>query len=160
MESWKIAAMFAILAVTSLFAISAVRAYTNSSDITAQVTVPAVCTVSLSANSIDFGSVAPGTDTGSNNQQVTVTNGGNTEATNVTIKGNDWSGPDTMPVGQTQWATSAFTYGSGNALTASDAVVTTNLAAGSSTTLYFGVGVPSGQAAGTYTQTITVTMNC
>ena len=120
------------------------------------------CIVSLSTNAIDFGSVAPGTDTGNTNQQVTVTNSGNTPATNVTIKGNDWSdgGTNTMPVGQTEWSTSAFTYGSGTALTTSDAVVTTNLANGNSITIYFGVGVPSGQAAGTYNQTITITMNC
>ncbi len=162
MEAWKIVAIFAVLAVTSLLAIGAVHAYTDSSDITASVTVPAICTVSLNTTTIDFGSVAPGADTGGVNQAVNVTNGGNTQATSTTIKGNDWSdGTHTMPVGQTEWSTSTFTYGSGTALTASDATITGgNLNAGSSLILYFGVGVPSGQAAATYSQTITVTMNC
>ena len=162
MEIWKIAALFAILATTSLLAVGVAHAYTNSSDITATVTVPSVCTVSLNTSTISFSSVSPGTDTGSTNQVVNVTNSGNAQATNVTIKGTAWSdgGSNTMPVGQTEWGTSGFAYGSGTALTTSDAVVTNNLGAGSSVLIYFGVGVPSGQAAATYTQTITVTMNC
>jgi len=158
MEIWKVIAVFAILAI----AIGAAKAYTDSDTITAQVTVPAICTVSLSTNSIDFGSVAPGSDTGVTNQQVTVTNGGNTQAINTTIKGGNWSdgGTNTFPVGNTEWSTSAFTYGSGTDLTASNVVVTNNLGAGNSITAYFGLGVPQYQTASSYNQTITITMNC
>jgi len=159
MEIWKVIAVFAVLAI----AIGAAKAYTDSDTITAQVTVPAICTVSLSTNSIDFGSVAPGSDTGSTNQQVTVTNGGNTQAINTTIKGDDWSdgGTNTFAVGNTEWSTGAFTYGSGTSLTSSDAAISGgNLAKGASLTLYFGAGVPSGQNSASYTQTITITMNC
>ena len=120
------------------------------------------CIVSLNTSTINFSSVSPGTDTGSTNQVVNVTNSGNAQATNVTIKGTAWSdgGSNTMPVGQTEWGTSGFAYGSGTALTTSDAVVTSNLGAGSSILIYFGLGVPQGQAAGSYTQTITLSMNC
>ena len=159
METWKIIAVFAVLAI----AIGAAKAYTDSDTITATVSVPSVCTVSLDTNSIDFSSVSPGADTGNTNQQVTVTNGGNTQATNTTIKGGNWSdgGTNSFLVGNTEWSTSAFTYGAGTNLTSSDVAITGgDLNAGSSITLYFGVGVPSGQAAASYTQTITVTMNC
>jgi len=120
------------------------------------------CVVSLSTNTISFGSVNPGTNTGSTNQNVTITNSGSGTATNVTIRGTDWSdgGGNTFAVGNTEWSTSAFTYGSGTDLTTTDAAITTNLGAGNSITTYFGVGVPQYQAASSYTQTITITMNC
>ncbi len=119
------------------------------------------CIVSLNTSTINFGTVAPGADTGGVNQAVNVTNGGNTQATSTTIKGNDWSdGTHTMPVGQTEWSTSTFTYGSGTALTASDAIVANNLGAGSNILIYFGLGIPAQQNAGSYTQTITISMNC
>ena len=159
MEIWKILAVLAIIGVV----IGAAKAYTSTDTITAQVTVPSICVVSLSTNSIDFGTVNAGADTGSANQQVNITNTGNTQATSTTIKGTDWSdgGVNSFAVGNTEWSTSAFTYGSGTDLTTTDATIPGgNLNPGSSLTLYFGVGVPSGQAAATYTQTITITMNC
>ena len=159
MEIWKVITIFAVLAI----AIGAAKAYTDSDTITATVSVPAICTVSLDTNTIDFGSVAPGADTGATNQQVTITNSGTATATNVTIKGTDWSdgGTNSFAVGQTEWGTSAFTYGSGTDLTSSDVAITGgNLTKGASLTLYFGVGVPSGQNSASYNQTITITMNC
>lgn len=160
----KIIAAFVILIAAGIAFVGIAKAYSDSDTITASVTVPAICVVNLSTNTIDFSSVTPGTDTGSNNEQVTVTNSGNTPTTNTTIKGTNWDdgAGHTMPVGQTEWSTSAFTYGSGTALTTTDTAIAAgaNLAAGSSFTLYFGVGVPNGQYPATYTQTITITMNC
>ncbi|MCD6547486.1 MAG: hypothetical protein J7K22_02950, partial [Nanoarchaeota archaeon] len=83
------------------------------------------CVISLSTNSIDFGTVNAGADTGSANQQVNITNTGNTQATSTTIKGTDWSdgGVNSFAVGNTEWSTSAFTYGSGTDLTTTDATI-------------------------------------
>ncbi|MCD6575860.1 MAG: hypothetical protein J7K73_01730 [Nanoarchaeota archaeon] len=161
----KIIAAFVILLAAGIAFVGIAKAYTDSDTITATVTVPAICTVNLSTNTINFNSVTPGTDTGSTNQQVTVTNGGNTPTTNTTIKGTNWDdgAGHTMAVGQTKWSTSSFDYStSGTPLTTTDTAIPAgaSLAAGSSFTLYFGVGVPNAQYPATYTQTITITMNC
>lgn len=166
MEKKKLAAyiaFFSALAVMGLLlAMNTSYAYTSSANVTGQVTVPAQCVISLNASTMNFGSVAPGSDTGATNQIINVTNTGNAAATNTTIRGTQWSsGANTMPVGQTEYNTTSFTYGSGISLTSSDVALTGgNLGAGASLLTYFGVGVPAAQAAGTYNQTITFTMNC
>lgn len=160
MEKTKVIALSVVIA---LFATGVVHAYTNSSTIQGQVVVPSACIATLNSSSVVFGSVTPGSNTGAANQAVSVLNNGNTQATNTTITGTTWSdgGVNSMAVGQTQYGVSGFTYGAGTALTTSPVSLTGgNLAAGGSLAVYFGVGIPVQQAAATYNQTITVSMNC
>lgn len=153
---------FFAAALGLLVAVDTAYAYSNTTNITAQTVVPAICTIGLNVSSINFGTVNPGADTGAVNQAVNITNTGNTAATATNIKGSGWaSGGNTMAVGQTEYNVAGFTYGAGTDLTAVDAAITGgNLAAGSSVYVYFGVGVPAGQVAATYSQNITLTMNC
>lgn len=163
MKTWEIITMSFLMAVVATIGTAGMAlAYTNSSDIIGGVVVPAACIVTLNGSAIDFGSLAPGLDTGATNQIIQVTNDGNTLTTSVTIEATQWSdgGTNTMVVGQTEWNNTGFTYGEGTALTGSPVSIGSNLAAGGTQNLFFGVGVPVQQAAATYNQTITVTMNC
>jgi hypothetical protein len=62
-----------------------------------------------------------------------------------------------MPVGQTDWSVGTGWKGP---LTTSNVNTGTNVAPGSPLTTYFKLTVPSGQATGAYTQTITFTGSC
>jgi hypothetical protein len=110
-------------------------------------------------SSINYGSVDADTDTGSSNETVTVTNTGNRDM-DPQISGTAMtSGDDTIAVGRQEYSDAAFTWGSGTDLTGS--AVTLNLTlpqrtAGAITdTVYWGIGVPGGTPAGTYTGTNT-----
>ena len=165
MKISKTAILFVLAAIIGFAAIGIVYADSDDEVITATVTVPEACILSLNTTSINFGSVSPGTDTGATNQVVEVTNNGNILAVNTTIEGTQWEdttdGTFTMVVGQTEYNTTGFTYGAGTALTGSPVTITGgNLAAGTSLNVFFGVAVPAQQTAGTYEQNITITMNC
>lgn len=164
MKIRKTIAMSMFLAIVATLATAGmVTAYTSTQNIEAQTVVPAVCTVGLNDSYIVFGSVSPGTDTGAANQAVLVTNNGNAAAINTTVNGTQWSdgGVNNFVVGSTEWATAGFAYGAGTDMTGTPvAVPGGNLAASATLNLVFGVGVPGGQTAATYNQTIAVTMNC
>ena len=162
MKISKTAILFVLAAIIGFAAIGIVYADSDDEVITASVTVPEVCIVSLNTTSINFGSVSPGTDTGATNQVVEVTNNGNILAVNTTIEGTQWAdNGNTMVVGQTEYNTTGFTYGAGTALTGSPVTIAGgNIAAGASLDVFFGVAVPAQQAAETYEQNITITMNC
>ena len=165
MKISKTTILFVLTAIIGFTAIGIVYADSDSDVITASVTVPEVCIVSLNTTSINFGEVSPGTDTGATNQVVEITNNGNIVAVNTTIEGTNWedtdAGTNTMVVGQTEYDTAGFTYGVGTALTGSPVTIAGgNIAAGASLDVFFGVAVPAQQTAGTYEQNITITMNC
>ena len=134
---------------------------TQSSSVTASVNVPLYCGISVSPTSISFGSVSPGSSVPTN-VLVTDTNAaGNTQA-NVLIDGTVWSSsPNSFGVSNTLWDTTSQATYNGIALTSSLASTGETLAASAgSNTLYFGLAVPSSQAAGTYSQTITIENSC
>ncbi len=162
MKVSKKAILFVLMAVVGLAAMSLAYAQSDSETITADVTVPEVCIVSLNTTTISFGEVSPGTDTGETNEVVTITNDGNVQATETTIEGTDWDdGVNTMAIGQTVWNTADEDYELGESLTdTAESIIGGDLTAGASLDVFFGVAVPEQQPPGTYEQDITITMNC
>jgi hypothetical protein len=121
-------------------------------------------------SSIGYGSVSAGADTGGTNQSITHTNTGNTAIDNE-ISGDvmctDYStcAEDSFTQDQQKFDTSDVTYASLTntlAATTSPATIELDLATTSSTstnptdTTFWGIAIPSGQAAGSYTGQNTV----
>jgi len=131
----------------------------DSSTATATATVPASCGISLNDTAPDFGSVTAGSE--SSEVIIQVSNTGSVSA-NVTIEGTNWTdgGSNTFAVGYTKYALTSGTYASKTALTESAVQHMTDLANGDSDDSFLQMSVPSGQAAATYTQTITYTTVC
>ncbi len=134
---------------------------TSSNTVVASVNVPLYCGISLSTNTISFGSVSPGSSVPTD-VPVTDTNAaGNTQA-NVLIDGGNWiSGSNNFGVGNTLWDSTTQTTYVGNVLTLTPINTEETLAASAgSNTLYFGLAVPASQAAGAYTQNIVIENSC
>ena len=104
---------------------------------------------------IDYGSLAPGDDTGATNQQITIKNTGNT-TNNPEVSGVDLIGPDTIAVGNQKFDINAFTYSAaGTALSGIQQSTGISLIKPTSTTpvddlLYWGLGLPTGLGSGLY----------
>ena len=130
--------------------------------VTASVTINNYCTFTVSNTAINFGSMNPGTTTATTaNGVVTVTDTGNV-GSNILTSGTTWTfGSNTFGVQNTVWSPSSTTaYASANVLTGSavntNIIVTTT----ATNTIYYGLGIPAGQAPGTYSQTIDVISTC
>jgi len=150
--------IIALVVLLSIVTAVVTNAFADSAQIDATVTIPATCGIATTTNTVNFGSVNTGAT--STEQNLYVNNTGSVEA-NISIKGLDWvNGTNTMPVGQTRYAVTTGTYGSKTPLTTSDQVLANNVANGGNTPLYLQMVVPIGQAAGIYTQNITVTTTC
>ena len=117
----------------------------------------------LSTTTINYGTLSPGQDTGTLNETTTVTDTGNA-AIDIYLYGIDWeSGAKTLPVGSQEWSLStSISYGSGTNLTSTPSTAVeldlskpTSHPSTSTDDIYFGFGVPSTQAVGTYTGTTT-----
>jgi hypothetical protein len=106
--------------------------------------------------SIDYGTLDPGQNTTSTNQQITVTNTGNA-AIDVRLYGTDmiWNG-NTIDTANQEYSLSPFTYGAGNDLKESpsyddvnaDLPKPTQSPSNSSDIFYWGLGVPSPMPSG------------
>ena len=139
-------------------------AYANSvaPNVIFTVNVESVCEISLS-KSISFGTILAGSNSVTTSQNVLDTNNGNGGAF-VAVNGGNWIGANALNVfgvSNTVWsAASAVGYGSANALTTVAANTDIAVAAGSSTNVWFGLGIPAGQAADVYSQNIIITNLC
>ncbi len=135
-----------------------------SSNRTLTVNVNTTCIASLSTSLLNFGTVAPGTDTGANSLLLRINNTGTATVTNTTVRGTNWtdSGSNNFIVNYTKYGDTNVTYTSlTSALTASDAALANgNISSGGSLDTYWGLAVPNAQNSAVYNQTITVTMNC
>lgn len=114
--------------------------------------------------SIAYGTVPANTDTGSTNQTTTITNTGN-NALDTQVSGDlmctDYAtcAGGVLQPSQQEYSLNSFTYGAGTdlAATTSPATVETVLAKPTATTsavtddLLWGIGIPNGQTAGSYT---------
>lgn len=155
---------FAVLLVfaltVGLASISGNFAFANTvtSNIVASVNVPAVCGISLGASTINFGAIVPGSNVPTANAITDNNIGGDINA-NVLVSGTDWTyGSGT--VGNTLYSpTSQATY-TGTSLTGSLVPTSVWIGAGAANSLYFGLGIPIGTLAGSYTQTITIENSC
>jgi len=118
----------------------------------------------VSTSSIDYGSLNPGADTGTLNQTTTVTDTGNA-AIDIYLYGDDIeSALSSIAVGQQEYDVSSSTsYGSGTDATSTvtnkvelDLSKPTAHSPNTSTDdIYWGLGIPSVQKAGSYTGTTT-----
>ncbi len=112
--------------------------------------------------SIDYGSLDPDSDTGSTNQQVTVTNTGNRDMDPQVSGGDMVSGINSIAVGQQKYASAGFTYTSGGT-TLSTTPATLDLALPQRTAavvdalVYWGIGILDGTPGGGYAGTNTFT---
>ena len=124
------------------------------------ITISSVtCTISLSTTSINFGSISPSTSIATNNAIVD-SNTGNANAY-LFVYGGNWIGPTQFGVSNTTWSKASGTLFPSAAKLSSTAANTTILVpAGSSNTIYFGVGVPGGAPVGSYTQNIIIENSC
>ncbi len=127
------------------------------------ITVPLTCEISL-VQSITFGTILPGANSVTTSQNVLDTNSGN-EGAFAAVDGGNWIGTsnslNTFGVGNTVWsAGSSVTFASANALTATAANTNVAVGSGSSANIWFGLGIPTGQAADSYTQNIVVINLC
>jgi hypothetical protein len=120
---------------------------------------------SLRALSVDaaigYGSLLAGDNTGAVNQTVTITNTGNTPI-DSDVSGSDMCtdfpacSASSFAVTYQQYSLSSFNYGSGTSLTSSSVKLDINLTkptsapSSSSTSLYWGIEIPSIQGVGTY----------
>ncbi len=160
-------AAFALAAVSSIFMLqyAVVPAYANNSvapNVILSLTVPASCEISL-VQSISFGVVLAGSNTVTTSQNVLDLNNGNGGAF-VAVSGGNWMGAnalDTFGVSNTVWSSSnSVLFKSANALTLIPANTNIAVGAASGATIWFGLGIPPGQTADTYTQNILVTNLC
>jgi len=112
-------------------------------------------------SSITYDPLLPGDDTGVVNESTTITNTGNTildlevSGDNLCTDYPSCTGYQ-IAVGYQEYKTTAFTYGLGTALSATPTIIQLNLAkattlpSNSSTTLYWGMGIPFPKESGSY----------
>lgn len=126
--------------------------------------VASTCQISLSPSAFTFANVVASGNTVTTPNSVLDTNNGNAQ-TYLWVYGSNWIGPNgilpTFGVGSTVFSSAASTgYGSATALTLISQNTAILDAAASSANVFFGLGIPTGQAANTYTQNIIITNVC
>ncbi len=136
-----------------------------------QANVQSTCYITLSTNSINFGTIVANANVPTTYQVIDSDNGGNAAA-NVILYGTNWIGPGSFSFGvsNTVWAGSNnVPFSSANALPLT-ALPPTSLtpivpqptltSPSANVPIYFGLGIPGGTPAGSYTQTITIMNSC
>lgn len=133
----------------------------NTDAVTASVTINNYCSFTVSNTAINFGSMNPGANTITTANDITVTDTGNI-GSNILTSGNSWTfGSNSFGVQNTVWsASSSTTYGAATPLTGSSVDTHIVVANSASNSIYYGLGIPAGQAPGTYSQTIDVISSC
>lgn len=114
--------------------------------------------------SMNYGTLAAGTNTGTTNSTTTVTNTGNS-IMDPLISGTDMTGPATIIAANQKYASSSFNYSTGGVALSSTtpAAAAINLAQRTSGVVagdvLWGINVPNGTISGAYTGTNTFTAN-
>ncbi|WP_203134502.1 PGF-pre-PGF domain-containing protein [Candidatus Micrarchaeum sp.] len=123
---------------------------------------PPICTISLSSNSVSFGSLGPDS-TYPDNVMVTDYNKGSAEA-HVFVSGTNWTYGSNNAFGfgvsNTTWSSSALAIYGGKVLEKTAFNTSIAVLQNGSSPVYFGLSVPGAIPAGTYTQRITITNSC
>jgi len=137
--------------------------------VTASVNVLATCFISLSPTSLNFGSIVANANVPTNNLVTDLDPNGNVAAT-IFVEGTSWNSVSNTLIGfgvsNTLWNPSSLVTYSGNALT--NTLTSTGITIPAPTQanpttnspIYFGLGVPGGTPAGSYSQTITIENSC
>lgn len=132
-------------------------------NVVATATVPLSCAISLNPSTgFNFANTVPGSNTVTLPNSIVDTNGGNA-GTVVWIYGGNWiGGGSSFGVTNTVWSvTTATGYGVANQLTLTNSNTALVIAAsGGANSIFFGLAVPTGQAANTYTQNVVITNVC
>jgi len=134
------------------------------------VNVLSTCFISLNPNAINFGTIASGSNTIYTSNSIQDTdNGGNAPAT-IYVYGGNWiyssNTAISFYVANTVWYSTNTVYSSGTPLTLTP--IPTNIIVpaptqstpSTSSSVYFGVGVPGGAPVGAYTQNIVIEDSC
>ena len=140
---------------------------TNSiaNTVTLTANVQGFCSISLSPNSINFGSIAASANVPTNNLITDTDSNGNAQAS-VLVAGTNWGGASSFGVSNTLYSSSSQSTYTGNALTNTLTLTGITIAAptqsnpSTNNLIYFGLGVPAGAPAGAYSQTITIENSC
>ena len=131
----------------------------NTQTITFSQASAPTCTISLAPNTINFGTVVPGSSVATINA-VKDDNSGNTGAY-ILVYGGNWIGPSQFGVSNTVWdASNDIPFSNAFKLTTTPSNTAISVAAGSSNDVYFGLGVPGGAVSGLYSQAITIENSC
>jgi len=149
---------------------STVSQPTTSNVLTVTVNVLPTCYISLSPNSINFGTLATGTTSTTWNGITDTDTGGNAQAT-INVWGGNWiyssNTEISFYVANTVWSpTNTVSYSSGTPLTLSPVSTGITVPAptqsnpSTSNTVYFEVAVPGGAPVGAYTQNIIIANQC
>lgn len=153
-EIRNISILITVIAVAS-FAVLPTVIGLEAGSIAASTYVNGNCDLTLSTGSIDFGYLNAGTTS----DPETVNMKDNAQASNlesiVSLSGDDWG--TGFPVTSTIYT---FPGGSPTSLTATSTVIGTVPQNPAGENVGFTVSVPANQAAGNYSQTITVTFEC
>ena len=164
-----------ILGMRAYLPFAVANTSTSTSNVTATANVEAVCYITLSVNSIDFGNMFPTQNTPTTQNVLDIDNGGNVAA-NVLFQATTWNDISNTIVGfgasnttysntyNTPWASA---FGDGNYLTTNAALANgINVAAptfqnqSTNVPIYFGLAIPRAQTAGQYNQIIYVENSC
>ena len=144
------------------------NAISTSNSVTITANVVGTCYISLSPNSIDFGTLSPDANVPTNFGVNDIDNGGNVAAS-LLVYGGNWIGPTpaTFGVSNTTWdATQGTSFSAATRLTGTPATTGISIPAPTtsntvtSNSIYFGLGIPPATTAGTYQQTITIENSC
>ena len=143
--------------------------YSANANVILTVNVPSTCFIQVSNTLIQFGSVNPGSAAPTSNQVLDQDNLGNVNA-NIFVEGSNWIVPGSSPnffAANTLWANYAAGAGVGNSVNFGGAPATSNfldtlitVPFGASNQINFGVKIPGGQAAATYTTNIIIENSC
>lgn len=167
--AYAVSAVVAFAAMTGFLALAPGIAggYTNSVNAIGAVNVLGTCFIFLIPNTINFGSIEPGSNVPTANVVTDNDLNGNVDA-NILVGGSTWtsSNPTGNSFGSTNtlWnPTSLATYG-GNGLVLFPSLTITDIVVpfgpGTSANVYYGLGIPPSQPLGIYTQNIVMENSC
>ncbi len=161
-ESITLFASFAMVFLLQLTVQTTYAANSIAPNVIFTLNVPSVCEISLTG-SISFGTVLAGSNTLTTSQNVLDINNGN-QGASIAVSGSNWIGTNalnTFGVSNTVWsAGSGVAFGAANVLTTIPANTGIAIDAGSRSNVWFGLGIPEGQVADSYTQNIIITNLC
>ena len=123
-------------------------------------TVTQSCTISISPNTINYGSINPNVNIPTT-YGVADTNSGTSSAYVLLYGGNWLNSPNSFGVSNTTWSSSNnIPYSSANKLSSSVANTLLSVSSQGSKTIYFGLNIPGAISSGNYKQTITIENSC
>ncbi len=139
----------------------------NTFSVALTINVLGACYISISNSAIGFGTINPGANTPFTSNLVVDNAIGSNVNTNVVVEGSNWaSGVNNFAVSNTLWSNTNAIFGSAGttpltlSLNLPGTIVIPWPPVNNANNIYFGVSVPPGEPAGTYTQNILMENLC